>query len=128
MSTLIRPSEQLNVRDNAAEIMSSSKIKLHPVSSDTLMQLTGLVALGGDALADSEALYTFDEQRESDKTQFQKLTAIIEPEGDGFVALCPELDVASQGDTVEAARHNLAEAISLLLEVAPPEEIKQRLR
>jgi predicted RNase H-like HicB family nuclease len=31
-----------------------------------------------------------------------QLTAIIEREGDGYVALCPELDIASQGDTVEA--------------------------
>ena len=30
----------------------------------------------------------------------RQLTAIIEREGDGYVALCPELDIASQGDTV----------------------------
>ena len=29
----------------------------------------------------------------------QQLTAIIQREGDGYVALCPELDIASQGDT-----------------------------
>jgi len=29
-----------------------------------------------------------------------KLTAIIEGEGNGFGSLCPELDVASQGDTL----------------------------
>ncbi len=33
-----------------------------------------------------------------------KLTAIIEREGNGYVSLCPELDVASQGDTIEQAR------------------------
>lgn len=60
--------------------------------------------------------------------QYQKFTAIIEREGDGFVSLCPELDVASQGDTIEEARDNLAEAIGLLLEVAPTEEIERRLR
>jgi hypothetical protein len=43
----------------------------------------------------------------------QRLTAIIEREGDGFVALCPELDIASQGGTVEEARANLVEALSL---------------
>ena len=43
----------------------------------------------------------------------RQLTAIIEREDDGFVALCPELDNASQGDTVEDARSNLAEAIEL---------------
>jgi hypothetical protein len=36
--------------------------------------------------------------------QVQQVTAIIEREGDGYVALCPELDVASQGETVEDAR------------------------
>ena len=57
-----------------------------------------------------------------------KLTALIEREGDGYVALCPELDIASQGDTVEAARDNLREALELFFESASPEEIKQRLR
>ena len=60
--------------------------------------------------------------------RYQKFTAIIEREGEGFVSLCPELDVASQGDTIEEARDNLAEAIGLLLEVAPTEEIERRLR
>ncbi len=40
-------------------------------------------------------------------------TALVEREGDGYVALCPEFDIASQGNTVEEARHNLAEAVSL---------------
>jgi predicted RNase H-like HicB family nuclease len=54
-------------------------------------------------------------------------TAILEKEGDLYVALCPELDVASQGATVEEATANLKEAVELLLECANPEEIKQRL-
>jgi predicted RNase H-like HicB family nuclease len=57
----------------------------------------------------------------------QKLTAIIEKEDDGYVSLCPELDIASQGDTVEQARDNLKEALELFFETASPEEIKQRL-
>lgn len=57
----------------------------------------------------------------------KRLTAIIQREDDAFVALCPELDVASQGDTIEAARENLREAVELLFECAPPEEIEQRL-
>ena len=57
----------------------------------------------------------------------KKLTAIIEREGDGFVALCQELDVASQGDTVDEARKNLQEALELFFETASPEEIKERL-
>jgi len=60
--------------------------------------------------------------------QIQQFTAIIEGEGDGFVALCPELDIASQGDTVEEAKGNLAEAIELFLEVADPSEIQSRLQ
>jgi predicted RNase H-like HicB family nuclease len=54
-------------------------------------------------------------------------TAIIEREGDGYVALCPELDVASQGGSVEEARANLTEAVSLFLESAEPGEIEGRL-
>ena len=57
----------------------------------------------------------------------KKLTAIIEREGDGFVALCPELDVASQGDTIDEARKNLQEALTLFFETASSEEIKTRL-
>lgn len=57
----------------------------------------------------------------------KELTAIIEREGDGYVSLCPELDIASQGDTVEEARRNLAEAVGLFLESADPSEINTRL-
>lgn len=56
-----------------------------------------------------------------------KLTAIIEREGDGYVSLCPELDVASQGDTIEQARDSLREALELFFESASTEEIKHRL-
>jgi predicted RNase H-like HicB family nuclease len=56
------------------------------------------------------------------------LTAVLEREGDGFVSLCPELDVASQGETVEAALANLKEAVELFLECAPAEEVERRLR
>lgn len=55
-------------------------------------------------------------------------TAIIQRENDGFVALCPELDVASQGDRVKETRTNLAEAVGLFLESASPAEITSRLR
>ena len=43
------------------------------------------------------------------------------------MALCPELDIASQGETVEQARVNLIEAIELFFEVASPQEINERL-
>jgi predicted RNase H-like HicB family nuclease len=61
------------------------------------------------------------------KGGLMKLTALIEREGDGYVSLCPELDIASQGDTIESARDNLREALELFFETASPEEIKQRL-
>ena len=57
-----------------------------------------------------------------------KLTAIIEREGSGYVSLCPEVDVASQGDTIEQARDNLQEALSLFFECASPDEIRSRLK
>ncbi|HHM12859.1 MAG TPA: type II toxin-antitoxin system HicB family antitoxin [Planctomycetaceae bacterium] len=56
----------------------------------------------------------------------KRLTAIIQREGDGFVALCPELDVVSQGDTIESARANLQEAVELFFECASPEEVEKR--
>lgn len=58
----------------------------------------------------------------------RRLTAIIEREDDGYVALCPELDIASQGATVEEARANLTEALTLFFEVAEEEEISRRMR
>ena len=57
----------------------------------------------------------------------RRLTAIIEREGDGYVALCPEVDVASQGDTVAEARANLTEALTLFFETASAEELDGHL-
>ena len=57
----------------------------------------------------------------------RQLTAIIERENDGYVALCRDLDIASQGATIEQARNNLREALELFFETASPEEVKQRL-
>lgn len=62
--------------------------------------------------------------KSADQTSY---TALLQKEGDGYVALCPELDVASQGPTVELAIANLKEAVELFLECADPEEVKQRL-
>lgn len=53
-------------------------------------------------------------------------TAIIETEDDGFVALCPDLDIASQGATIEEARANLVEALTLFLETASDSEVERR--
>ncbi len=55
-------------------------------------------------------------------------TAIIEREDDGYVSLCPELEIASQGSTVEEARTNLIEALELFFEIADPTEIQRRLK
>ncbi len=56
----------------------------------------------------------------------QRVTAIIEREEDGFVALCPELDIASQGASIEEARTNLIEALTLFFETADPSEVARR--
>ena len=52
-----------------------------------------------------------------------KLSAIIEQEGTWYVAVCPELDVVSQGTSLEEALTNLREAVQLYLECADPSEI-----
>ena len=62
------------------------------------------------------------------RTKFKvKFTAIIQRSEKWFIALCPELDVASHGGTVEEARHNITEAVKLFLETASPSEIKRRM-
>jgi len=60
--------------------------------------------------------------------QVLQLTAIIEREGDGYVATCQELDIVSQGGTVEKARQNLLEAVEGFFEVASSSEINRRLK
>ena len=57
-----------------------------------------------------------------------KITAIVEREDNGYTSLCPEFDIASQGDTIESARKNLQEAMELFLECADPSEISRRLK
>ena len=58
----------------------------------------------------------------------RQLTCVIEREGDGYVSLCPEIDIASQGDTVQEARANLVEAVELFFETADASEISERVR
>jgi predicted RNase H-like HicB family nuclease len=62
-----------------------------------------------------------------------QLTAVIWPEvlesGETvFVSHCPELDIASQGESIEDAEAMLQEAIEGFLEVADAQEIRRRLR
>lgn len=59
--------------------------------------------------------------------EMSSYTAIVEKEGDLHAALCPELDVSSQGATIEEATANLKEAVELFLECADAKEIKRRL-
>ena len=60
--------------------------------------------------------------------QVRRLTAVIELEDDVYVALCPEFDIASQGATIEEARTNLIEALTLFMETADQAEIQARGR
>lgn len=54
-----------------------------------------------------------------------EFTAIIRKGEKQFVALCPEVDVASQGYSVEEALENLKEAVDLYVEeMGLPEEFK----
>ena len=57
----------------------------------------------------------------------RQMTAIIEREGDSYIALCPELDIASQGASISEARANLKEALELFYEAASANEIQRRL-
>jgi predicted RNase H-like HicB family nuclease len=57
----------------------------------------------------------------------RRFTAMIYREGDGYVSFCPELDVASQGDSIEEASSNLREAVELFLESAGAGEVEQRM-
>lgn len=49
----------------------------------------------------------------------QRLTAILYREDEVYVAECPEVGSASQGDTIEEALANLREATTLYLEQFP---------
>ncbi len=56
------------------------------------------------------------------------LSAVLNPEAEGYVSLCPELDFASQGDTIEEALANLKEALEGFFETASAEEVQTRLK
>lgn len=60
--------------------------------------------------------------------QLHQFMAIIEREGKRYVALCPELDIANQGNPAEEARHNLTEALELFFETVDASEIQRRLQ
>ena len=85
---------------------------------------------GNEGVSRQDAKYAVFRQaaRRGDVKTTKILTAIIEREEDGYSALCPELDVASQGSSVEEARSNLSEAVGLFLECADAAEIRQRFK
>ena len=57
------------------------------------------------------------------------LTGYTEPEDDGFNAYCPELGVATCGDTIEEVLDGLAEAIEVYLEDwDDPDDLARMLR
>ena len=58
----------------------------------------------------------------------RQFTAVIEREGGCYISFCPEVDVASQGNTVQEASENLREAVELFFESASQDEISRRLR
>jgi predicted RNase H-like HicB family nuclease len=56
---------------------------------------------------------------------YMDFTAIIRKGEKQFVALCPEVDVVSQGHTIEKALKNLKEAVEVYIEeMGIPEEVK----
>ena len=68
------------------------------------------------------------EDQETNMSKVRQLTAVIEREGNGYVSSCPELDIVSQGKTIEDARLNLVEAVEGFFEVASASEIRRRLK
>ncbi len=74
------------------------------------------------------APHWFTPQRNPDASCDQETTAIIEREGNGYVALCPELDIASRGESMESARENLREAIELFYATASCREFSRKFK
>ena len=56
------------------------------------------------------------------------LSVVLNQEADGYVSLCTELDIASQGSTIEEALSNLKEAVEGFFETASPQEVQERLK
>lgn len=57
-----------------------------------------------------------------------ELTSVIEKEDIMYISFCPELDIASQGDTADEAKSNLIEALELFYEMASEKEIISRIK
>ncbi len=52
-------------------------------------------------------------------------SVVVSPEQGTYTAWCPELDVASQGGTVEKAIESLKEALELHLECLSAQELQE---
>ena len=105
-----------------------SELGDHGVLEWGLGFVTGKIARNEAVVLEKVTLATADDRRSWRAPMNRKLTAIIQREDDGYVALCPEVDVVSQGDTVAEARDNLEEALTLFFETASAGEIEGRLR
>ncbi|MBI5666291.1 MAG: type II toxin-antitoxin system HicB family antitoxin [Nitrospirae bacterium] len=58
----------------------------------------------------------------------QKVSVVIEKDGYGYYAYCPELEgCQTQGDSIEEVMVNIKEAIELYLETLSEEEIKEAI-
>ena len=56
------------------------------------------------------------------------LSAVLNPDDSGYVAFCPELDIASQGESIDEALANLKEAVEGFFETASSNEVETRLK
>jgi predicted RNase H-like HicB family nuclease len=56
------------------------------------------------------------------------LSAVLNPEDSGYVALCPELDIAGKGESIDEALANLKEAVEGFFETASSNEVETRLK
>lgn len=57
----------------------------------------------------------------------RQFLVVITKEDDFFVARCPELNVTSQGETLEEAETNIKEAIELYIESFGTEDLPQQV-
>ncbi len=73
-------------------------------------------------MAPGEKLYDFDR-----RIEYAQNRAVIERENDVYVATCPELSIASHGDSIDEARAMPIEALEGWFETAGPSEIAESL-
>jgi predicted RNase H-like HicB family nuclease/predicted HTH domain antitoxin len=109
-------------------ILSAVKLfELGRLSSGRPAELAGMSRI--EFLAALSHYKVFPLAAELDEMPMSKvpqLTAVIQREGDAYVATCPELDIVSEGHTVEEARLNLLEAVEGFLAVASTSEVRRR--